>query len=87
MIAGVTAWDWTPAQRDATLADTIAKLAEADLCAAFQLKQKQARSETIDKIWQRVFAKSVSARKVVQMRKRSRKPALPRIENRAFPDS
>ncbi len=53
--AGVTAWDWTPVQRDATLADTIAKLAEADLCAAFQLKQKQARSETIDKIWQRVF--------------------------------
>ena len=56
--AGVTAWDWTPAQRDATLADTIAKLAEADLRAAFQLKQKQARSETIDKIWQRVFAEA-----------------------------
>ncbi len=56
--AGVTAWDWTPAQRDTTLADTIAKLAEADLRAAFQLKQKQARSETIDKIWQRVFAEA-----------------------------
>lgn len=56
--AGVTAWDWTPTQRDATLADTIAKLAEADLRAAFQLKQKQARSETIDKIWQRVFAEA-----------------------------
>ncbi len=53
--AGVTAWDWTPVQRDTALAERITKLAEADLSAAFQLKQKQARSETIDKIWQRVF--------------------------------
>ncbi len=53
--AGVTAWDWVPAERDTALAERIAKLAEPDLCAAFQLKQKQARSETIDKIWQRVF--------------------------------
>jgi len=53
--AGVTAWDWAPVQRDTALAERIAKLAEADLSAAFQLKQKQARSETIDKIWQRVF--------------------------------
>ncbi len=53
--AGVTAWDWVPAERDFALAERIAKLAEPDLCAAFQLKQKQARSETIDKIWKRVF--------------------------------
>ncbi|MBP0132009.1 MAG: polyribonucleotide nucleotidyltransferase, partial [Nitrosospira sp.] len=53
--AGVTAWDWVPAERDVALAERIAKLAEPDLCAAFQLKQKQARSETIDKIWKRVF--------------------------------
>jgi polyribonucleotide nucleotidyltransferase len=53
--AGVTAWDWVPAERDLALAERIAKLAEPDLCAAFQLKQKQARSETIDKIWKRVF--------------------------------
>ncbi len=53
--AGVTAWDWVPAERDVALAERITKLAEPDLCAAFQLKQKQARSETIDKIWQRVF--------------------------------
>ncbi|MDO8436632.1 MAG: polyribonucleotide nucleotidyltransferase [Nitrosomonadaceae bacterium] len=53
--AGVTAWDWVPVQRDTALVERIAKLAEADLSAAFQLKQKQARSETIDKIWQRVF--------------------------------
>lgn len=53
--AGVTAWDWTPPAKDTTLAEKIAQLAEADLRAAFQLKQKQARSEAIDNIWQRVF--------------------------------
>lgn len=53
--AGVTAWDWTPPVKDATLAEKIAQLAEADLRTAFRLKQKQARSEAIDNIWQRVF--------------------------------
>jgi polyribonucleotide nucleotidyltransferase len=53
--AGVTAWDWAPTKRDAVLADKIADLAEADLRAAFQLRQKQARSETIDNIWKKVF--------------------------------
>jgi polyribonucleotide nucleotidyltransferase len=53
--AGVTAWDWAPTKRDAALADKIADLAEADLRAAFQLRQKQARSETIDNIWKKVF--------------------------------
>jgi len=54
--AGVTAWDWTPAQKDTALAEKIAQLAEADLRAAFAMKQKAARSEAIDKIWSRVFA-------------------------------
>ncbi|MDN5881358.1 MAG: polyribonucleotide nucleotidyltransferase [Nitrosospira sp.] len=54
--AGVTAWDWVPAPRDTALAKEIADLAEADLRAAFQLGQKQARSEAIDDIWKKVFA-------------------------------
>jgi polyribonucleotide nucleotidyltransferase len=54
--AGVTAWDWVPPSRDATLAEKIASLAEADLRAAFQIKEKQLRSETIDNIWTRVFS-------------------------------
>ena len=54
--AGVTAWDWVPPQRDAALAQKIAGLAEADLRAAFRLKQKQVRSETIDNIWKKVFS-------------------------------
>jgi polyribonucleotide nucleotidyltransferase len=53
--AEVTEWDWTPAEQDTSLAERIAQLAKEDLCAAFLLKQKQERSETIDKIWQGVF--------------------------------
>ncbi len=53
---GVTAWDWTPPQRDAALAQKIADLAETDLRAAFRLKQKQIRSETIDNIWKKIFS-------------------------------
>ena len=54
--AGVTVWDWTPAEQDTELAERITKLAEVDLLAAFLLEQKKERSETIDKIWQRVFS-------------------------------
>lgn len=53
--AGATAWDWEPPARDPALAKKIAELAESDLRAAFRQKQKQARSETIDSIWTRVF--------------------------------
>ena len=49
-------WDWTPAAKDESLVARIAALAESDLNAAFQIKQKQARSEAIDAIWRRVFA-------------------------------
>jgi polyribonucleotide nucleotidyltransferase len=54
--AGVTAWDWVPPPRDVALAEKIASLAENDLRAAFQIKEKQVRSETIDNIWRRVFS-------------------------------
>jgi len=53
--AGAQAWDWTPPATNETLIERIAALAESDLRAAFQLKQKQARSEAIDNIWKRVF--------------------------------
>lgn len=54
--AGVTAWDWVPPQRDVGLAEKIVSLAENDLRAAFQIKEKQVRSETIDNIWRKVFS-------------------------------
>jgi polyribonucleotide nucleotidyltransferase len=53
--AGVTPWEWLPPPRDAALSEKIAALAETELRAAFQIKQKQVRSETIDNIWTRVF--------------------------------
>lgn len=52
---GAPMWDWAPPAKDQALAARIAELAENDLNAAFQLKQKQARSEAIDGIWKRVF--------------------------------
>jgi polyribonucleotide nucleotidyltransferase len=53
--AGVTAWDWKPADNDHSLIEKIAQLAEADLRSAFQIKQKSARTEAISEIWQRVY--------------------------------
>ena len=54
--AGAPAWDWMPPAKDESLSSRITQTAESDLRAAFQLKQKQARSEKIDDIWKRVFA-------------------------------
>jgi polyribonucleotide nucleotidyltransferase len=48
-------WDWAPPARDEALVARIAELAESDLRAAFQIRQKQARSDAIDDIWKRVF--------------------------------
>ena len=49
-------WDWQPPAKDEALIARVASLAEAELRAAFQVKEKQARSEAIDAIWKRVFA-------------------------------
>ncbi len=48
-------WDWQPPAKDETLVARVAALAEAELRAAFQVKEKQARSAAIDAIWKRVF--------------------------------
>jgi polyribonucleotide nucleotidyltransferase len=48
-------WDWQPPAKDDALIARVASLAEADLRTAFQVKEKQARSEAIDAIWKRVF--------------------------------
>ena len=52
--AGVTVWDWAPVEQDASLTDKVAQIAETDLCAAFDLKQKQARTEAVNKVWEKV---------------------------------
>jgi polyribonucleotide nucleotidyltransferase len=53
--AAKPAWDWKPQEKDAALVARLKDLAEADLRAAFKLRQKQTRSEAIDGIWKRVF--------------------------------
>jgi polyribonucleotide nucleotidyltransferase len=54
--AGKPEWDWKAPAKDEALIAQVKQLAEADLRAAFQLKQKQARSHRIDEIWSGVFA-------------------------------
>jgi polyribonucleotide nucleotidyltransferase len=53
--AGAEPWDWKEPAKDEALIARIAEIAEKDLRAAFQVKQKGARSEAIDNIWKRVF--------------------------------
>ena len=53
--AGRPLWDWSAPAKDDALVARIAELAERDLNAAFQIKQKQGRSTAIDDIWRRVF--------------------------------
>jgi len=48
-------WDWQPPAKDETLVARVTTLAEADLRAAFQVQEKQARTAAIDAIWKRVF--------------------------------
>jgi polyribonucleotide nucleotidyltransferase len=48
--AGKPAWDWQPPTAEATLVTRVAELAEADLRAAFSIKQKQARNSRLEQI-------------------------------------
>jgi polyribonucleotide nucleotidyltransferase len=53
--AGKPEWNWQPPAKDEALVARIAAFAEAELRAAFQIKQKQARSQAIDALWKRLF--------------------------------
>jgi polyribonucleotide nucleotidyltransferase len=53
--AGKPLWDWAPPAKDDALIARITQISENDLRAAFQVKEKQARSKSIDDIWKRVF--------------------------------
>jgi polyribonucleotide nucleotidyltransferase len=54
--AGKPLWDWTPPQKDTSLIERIAGVAEADLREAYALRQKQARTEKIDAAHAKVIA-------------------------------
>ena len=53
--AGKPLWDWKAPVKDEALTARIASLAETDLQRAFEIKEKQGRSQRIDEIWKRVF--------------------------------
>ena len=54
--AGAEAWDWAPAPKDEALIAKIGELAQADLAAAYQIKQKQERYSRINAIRDNVVA-------------------------------
>ncbi|MCL4802558.1 MAG: polyribonucleotide nucleotidyltransferase, partial [Burkholderiales bacterium] len=53
--AGKPAWDWQAPQKDDALETRIVEMAEADLRAAFEVKQKQVRSQRLAEIEKRVL--------------------------------
>jgi len=55
--AGKPEWDWQPAARDEALIARVTALAEADLQAAYQIRQKSARSEKLKVLYNGVPAK------------------------------
>jgi polyribonucleotide nucleotidyltransferase len=55
-----TPWDWVPAEKDTALIEKIAQMAEADVKAAYGIKQKQARYAQVDAIREKVLAELVT---------------------------
>ena len=54
--AGKPEWDWKPAARDEALIARVTALAEADVRGAFQIKQKQARTQALKEVHNKVVA-------------------------------
>jgi polyribonucleotide nucleotidyltransferase len=52
-------WNWVPPEKDQTLVETVAKLAQADLEQAYKIKQKQERYQQVDAIRNRVLSELV----------------------------
>jgi polyribonucleotide nucleotidyltransferase len=58
--AGKDAWDWVAPEPDTALIEKVAKLAAADVNAAFQIKAKGERSAKLDEIKSRVLAELIT---------------------------
>ena len=56
-VAGKPAWDWQPPAKNEALVARIAELAESDLRAAFEMRQKQARNSRLNEIRKATLAK------------------------------
>jgi polyribonucleotide nucleotidyltransferase len=59
--AGAEPWDWTPPAKDEELVKKVAALAEADLAAAYGIKQKLARMAKVDEVRNKVFGELITA--------------------------
>jgi polyribonucleotide nucleotidyltransferase len=59
--AGRPLWDWAPPAQDVDLVSRLSALAQADLESAYQIKQKQSRSQRIDEVRARVLAELAPA--------------------------
>ncbi|MHB8345750.1 MAG: polyribonucleotide nucleotidyltransferase [Acidiferrobacterales bacterium] len=59
--AGAKAWDWQPPAENTGLAEKIAKLAEADIASAYQIREKLARQDRMTAIRDRVMSELASA--------------------------
>ncbi|OOG22210.1 polyribonucleotide nucleotidyltransferase [Thioalkalivibrio denitrificans] len=55
--AGKPAWDWTPPEEDTALKEAVAAACEAELAAAYQIAEKQARTERVNALRDEVVAK------------------------------
>jgi len=56
-VAGKPAWDWQPPAKNDALVARVAELAEADLRAAFAMRQKQTRNTRLNEIRKTTMAK------------------------------
>jgi polyribonucleotide nucleotidyltransferase len=56
-VAGKPAWDWQPPANNEALIKRVAELAERDLRAAFEMRQKQARNTRLNEIRKATLAK------------------------------
>ncbi len=57
--AGKALWDWAPPQKDSSITERIARIAEEELREAYRLRQKQARSEKLEQIRDKVLTEMV----------------------------
>ena len=55
--AGVQPWEWKAPEKDNTLTDSIGKIAEAEIVAAYKISEKLARQEKLATIRQQVIDK------------------------------
>ncbi|MCC7325750.1 MAG: polyribonucleotide nucleotidyltransferase, partial [Burkholderiales bacterium] len=58
---GKPLWDWTPPAKDEAMIAKVAAAAEADLRAAYQLRQKQARQQRLKEIYAKATAECMPA--------------------------